>query len=184
MVHDGALFILPASVSCFHPPSPQALRLVQDDPEAAEASIKQLLETVGHLPYLGTVHDGALVILPASVSCFHPPPTPQALRLALDNPEAAEASVKQLLEIVGHLPYLGMVHDGALVLDACDQLCIMAESAESLPEEERVMYQGLCKAVRAHFAPSTNAEQQKEVLPVVSEGRGGGNNAQREGVER
>lgn len=76
---------------------------------------------------------------------------------------------------MGYLPYLGMVHDGALVLDACDQLCITVESAEALPEEERVMYQGLCKAVRAHFAPSTNGEQQKEMLPMVRVGRGGGN---------
>ena len=143
--------------------------------------MKQLLEIFGYLPYLGMVHDGALVISPASLSCFHPPPPPQALRLVLNNLEAAESSIKQLLEIVGYLPYLGMVHDGALVLDACDQLCITAESAEALPEEERVMYQGLCKAVRAHFAPSTNGEQQKEVLPMVrgaagrgEGGRGGG----------
>lgn len=46
----------------------------------------------------------------------------QALRLPIDHPTEALGCLPDLLAILTLLPYLGGVHDGALVVECCDRL--------------------------------------------------------------
>ena len=63
---------------------------------------------------------------------FAVPVNAQALRLPLDYPDAARDSFEDLLDILKLLPYLGGVHDGGVVVQSCEALCLVAEDVDDV----------------------------------------------------
>ncbi len=91
----------------------------------------------------------------------HLHPYMQALQLHILCEDAMDDCWPDLVEILSYLPYLGCIHDGPIVVSACDKLTAMAQKRGDSAA------QALCKTVASYFMPTGTPALKKEILPLV-----------------
>jgi hypothetical protein len=85
----------------------------------------------------------------------------QALQLHLFCEDAMDDCWRDLVEVLSHLPYLGCIHDGPIVVGACDELFSKAK------KKGDAAAQAVCKAVASFFMPARTPDHRKEIFPLV-----------------